>query len=372
MEFQYILRTEIAFGCGKLKKLGQLCQTRRYENGILVCDPRFAADGTAEKVIAYSDGRLCGVFSDITPNPTVDSVDACARLIEEKNAAFLVAMGGGSSMDCAKAASVVAFSGHDAHYYHSGAGKVEHDGVPIIAVPTTAGTGSEVTNVAVLSDPKRGIKAPVASDHMFAKLALIDPELTLTVPPQVVASTGLDVLSHALEGYWSKNHQPICDAAAIYAAKLAFENLYRAYQDGSDLTAKENMSLASLIAGIAFGPPKTAASHACSFPLTNLYHIPHGEACAFTLDALVRINCESDGERLETFAKMVGFENASAMADEIHSLKVRMGMRCTLEQAGIDEKDVPELVEKCGHPNLKNNPTEMTTERLTEMFMGMR
>ncbi len=372
MQFRFALHTEIEFGCGKLKKLGDICQAHGWTNGILVCDPMFIDSGLADQVLGYADGNLCGVFSDITPNPTVESVDACARLIEEKNARFIAAMGGGSSMDCAKAASVVAFSGHDARFYHSGLGAIDHAGIPIIAIPTTAGTGSEVTNVAVLSDGERGVKAPMASDHMFAKVALVDPELTRTVPPQVVASTGLDVLSHALEGYWSVNHQPVCDAVAIYAAKLAFENLYRAYQDGNDMEAKEDMSLASLMAGIAFGQPKTAASHACSFPLTNLYHLPHGEACAFTLDALLRLNCETDGERLETFAKMVGFPNVDAMADAIHSLKVNMGMRYTLAQAGIADEDVPMLARLCRHPNLDNNPTKMSQERLVEMFLAMR
>lgn len=372
MEFQYSLHTEIIFGCGKLKQIGQVCSDRAYQNGILVCDPMFVSNGLSQKVIEYAQGRLCGVFSDITPNPTISSVNACARIIEQHHAGFLVALGGGSSMDCAKAASVVAFSGHDAQYYHSGGGTIDHAGVPLIAVPTTAGTGSEVTNVAVLSDTDRGIKAPMASARMFAKIALVDPELTLSVPPQVVASTGLDVISHALEAYWSKNHLPICDAAAIYAAKLAFDNLYRAYEHGDDIQAKENMSLASLIAGLAFGPPKTAASHACSFPLTNLYHIPHGEACAFTLDALVRINCETDAERLETFARMVGFSNASEMADEISSLKHRMRMRCTLQEAGIAEEDVPALAEACEHPNLRNNPVYLTKERLIDMFLSMK
>lgn len=371
MQFAYSLKTEILFGRGRIEELGKICAARGWKNGLLVCDPMLEKNGLGRRVASCSGGAVAGVFSEITPNPTVSSVDGCVARIEAQKAEFIIALGGGSSLDCAKAASVTANTGRSVRCFHSGGTPIQGPGLPILAVPTTAGTGSEVTNVAVLSDPEKGLKGPMASDFMFAKAALLDPALTLTVPPQVVASTGLDVLSHALEGYWSKGHQPICDAAAVYAAKLVFENLPAAYSNGADLDAKEQMCVASLLAGLAFGPPKTAAAHACSFPLTNLYHLPHGEACAFTLDALVRYNCETDGPRLEDFAHMVGFPSADSMADAIRALKERTGMRCTLAQAGIPLEEVPALARACQHPNLQNNPTPMTQARLEELFYSL-
>jgi alcohol dehydrogenase class IV len=369
--FNYRLRTEIIFGCGRINELNTICKQNNWERGVLVCDPIFMNTGLAEKVMTAAGGALVDVFSDLQPNPSVQSVDKCAVLLRKHKAQVIVALGGGSSLDCAKAASVTAYSEKSVRAFHSGGEKIKQEGIPLIAVPTTAGTGSEVTNVAVLTDEEKGIKAPLASDYMFAHTAIVDPELTLTVPKQVVASTGLDALSHALEGYWSKNHQPICDAYAIYAAKLVFDFLYAAYLHGDDISVKEKMSEAALIAGLAFGPPKTAGVHACSFPLTRLYKLPHGEACAFSLDAFVRLNSEVEKDRMQMFANMVGFKTTDEMADRILELKKATGMRCTLSEAKIKTSDVPELAEQCKHPNLLNNPRQMSTDDLIDMFMSM-
>jgi Alcohol dehydrogenase, class IV len=371
MDFTYSLPMKIIFGRNRLEKLGDILKEAGLDGGMLISDPVFVKNGLADRLIEFSGGRIKGCFSELSPNPDVEEVDKCVAMIRSVGAKFLIALGGGSSMDCAKAASVVAGMDKPSRHYHSEKGAIVGHGLPLVAVPTTAGTGSEVTNVAVLTDAAKKIKGPMASDLMYARLAVIDPVLTLSVPPQVTASTGLDVLSHALEGYWSKNHQPICDATAIYAASLVFKHLETAYRDGADIEAREQMCVASLLAGFAFAHPKTAASHACSFPLTNVYHLPHGEACAFTLDRLILINADAEGGRVEAFAKAVGFPNAEAMAERTLAMKKTMGMKCTLADAKIDQADLPQLIEWCKHPNLLNNPVEMTPERLTEMFMSM-
>ena len=368
MEFVYSLPVKIVFGRNKLDGIGDICREAGYEAGILVCDPVFARNGLADRLVAKSGGLVKDVFSELSPNPDISEVQACGERIRKSGAKFIVALGGGSAMDCAKAASVTALAGKPVRHFHSEKGAIPGPGLPVIAVPTTAGTGSEVTSVAVLTDKEKTLKLPMASNHMYVKMAIIDPVITLSVPPAVTASTGLDVLSHALEGYWSKNHQPICDATAVYAAKLVFDNLQTAYLEGDNIDAREKMCVASLLAGLAFGPPKTAASHACSFPLTNVYKMPHGEACAFTLDKLVAINCETDGDRIEELARMVGFVDAAQMAARIFELKKFTGMKCTLAEAGIREADLGALAEACKCPNLYNNPTEMTPERLVGMF----
>lgn len=368
MDFIFSLQPTILFGRGKVKELGEICRQKKWKNGILVCDPLFEKNGLADEVIRYSDGLLCSKFSDITPNPTVQNVDDCSRIMQQNGVDFVVALGGGSSMDCAKAASVICGKGNSTRYYHSEGGTIEGKGIPLIAIPTTAGTGSEVTNVAVLTDTEKNCKKPLAHDSMYAQIALIDPELTASVPPQVVASTGLDVLSHALEAYWSLKHQPICDACAIYAAKLVFENLFTAYSEPDNMDAKEQMCVASVMAGIAFSLPKTAASHACSFPLTNTYKIPHGEACAFTLDYLLLLNAEAEDKRLTTFAQMVGFSTVEEMAAEIARMKKTMKMRTTLAAAGIKKEDLESLAKACKHPNMDNNPVAMDFAETIKML----
>ena len=370
MDWFYTQPVKILFKTGGLAGLGDELEKNGYNGGILICDPFFIKSGLAGKIQNIAKGRLRAVFSDITPNPLVDEVDACARVIRQGDYDFALAVGGGSAMDLAKAACAVAAHDGSIRAFHSGGKVFSRPGIPLIAVPTTAGTGSEVTCVSVLSDPDSGAKAPISSDFMFAKLIVVDPELTLSVPADVTASTGLDVLSHALEGFWSKNHQPVCDALALHSAKLVFENLLNVFDNVNDLSAREKMCEASVIAGLAFALPKTAAAHACSFPLTSIYRIPHGEACAFTLDSLCEINATAEHGRLDTFARALGFSGAMEMGNRIFEMKKYTGMRMTLSDIGLSETDLPEFVKKCHHPNLLNNPVELDDEVLTRMFLS--
>ena len=369
MNWNYLQPVKIYFGKGRVHEIKKIAKELGYVRGLLVAGPFFFKSGLAEKIMKESDGMLVASFGDVSPNPDVTEVDACAEIIRQKNIEFVVALGGGSPMDCAKAAASVALTEDSIRKYHGTGISLPKKHLPLIAIPTTAGTGSEVTCVSVLSDYANGKKAPIVSDGFYPKAAIIDPELTYTMPPAVTAGTGIDVLSHAIEGYWSKGHQPICDALAIHAVRLVFQYLYRAYENPSDEEAREKMCEASVIAGLAFTLPKTTASHACSFPLTNIYHIPHGEACGLTLDYFVRINAHgAGGERVEAMAKTIGFENADAMADEILLLKRKMGLRCDLKDLELSEEQIEDLVKISRHPNLYNNPVEITDEVLKEMY----
>lgn len=373
MEWNYLQPVQIFFGNGYIKKIAELAQKQNCKKGILVSDPFFVSNGVAETILKKSNGIVSGVFSKISPNPDVTEVDACAKQIREEGYDFIVALGGGSSMDCAKAASMICMEEASIRKYHGTGVAVPENHLPLIAVPTTAGTGSEVTCVSVLTDHENGKKSPIVSDSFYPVYAVIDPELTYSMPPRVTAGTGIDVLAHAIEGYWSKGHQPICDACALHAAKLVFKYLYRAYTNPSDAEAREKMAEASVIAGLAFTLPKTTASHACSFPLTNLYHIPHGEACGLTLDYFLKINVqnETDG-RIAAFAKELGFSCADEMGDAIHNLKEKMKLRNDLKDLNLTDEQVEELVTISRHPNLYNNPVDITDSMLREMYESMR
>lgn len=362
MNWNFNMPVTILFGRGRAQEVVEL--TKNMGKGLLICD-RFLVSSTAAQMKNESNGRIAGIFCELSPNPTVLEVDACCDIIRKEKADYLIALGGGSVMDLAKAASVMAFGELRASEYHSGGKSLPQKSIPVFAVPTTAGTGSEVTCVSVLTDHEKGIKAPLVSPLMYVNTAVIDPLLTLSVPPRITASTGLDVLSHALEGYWSRNHQPICDAAAMHAAKLVFRYLMQAYEDPQDYNAREKMCEASVIAGIAFSLPKTAGSHACSFPLTNVYGMPHGEACAFTLDSFIRINAD---ERLLELARYCGFEDVDSMADEVYGIKKRTGMKLTLSDAGINLENVGKLAQLSMHPNMQNNPVSMDENAVAEMY----
>lgn len=368
MNWEYLQPVVIKFGNGIRKELKTVAESLGCKDGLLVSDPFFVESGLAEQLVEESGGILTGIYGEVSPNPDVTEADACAGVIRRNGHGFLVALGGGSALDCAKAAGSICLTEDSIRRYHGTGEAIPQAHLPLLAVPTTAGTGSEVTCVSVLTDHANGKKSPIVSNGFYPSVALIDPELTYSMPPKVTASTGIDVLCHALEGFWSKGHQPVCDALALHACRLVFAYLKRAYKDGTDAEAREKMAEASVIAGMAFTLPKTTASHACSFPLTNLYHIPHGEACGLTLDYFAGINAKAENGRLEKFTKELGFETVDALADAIHALKEELGLRNDLKDLQLTEAQIDELVSISRHPNLYNNPVEITDEMLREMY----
>lgn len=372
MGWDYMQPVKIKFGNGTVKEIKNIAQSMGYKNGLLVSTGFFVRNGLAEQILKESEGAIIEIFSGIEANPTVKNVDDCSQFIKEKNIKFIVALGGGSALDCAKAAATIALTDDSIKKYHGTGIQIPKEHFPFIAVPTTSGTGSEVTCVSVLTDHELGKKAPIVSDGFYPDCAVIDPELTYSMTPYITACTGIDVLSHAIEGFWSKNHQPICDALAIYATELVFKYLYKAYKNPNDKVAREKMAEASLIAGMAFSIPKTTGSHACSFPLTNIYNIPHGEACGLTLDYFVRINADIEDGRLQEFAKKLGFESVAEMADKIYELKEKLGLRCDLKEFNLTADKITELVNISRHPNLYNNPIEITDNMLYEMYSSFK
>ncbi len=372
MNWTYRQPVAIRFGNGALTSLYDEITALGGRRGLLVTSPSFVKRGLAERVRDMSHGLIGHVYGAVSPNPDVTECDECTEMLRRHGCDFVVAMGGGSVMDCAKAAAAFCTADAPAAAY-LGDGKPMPDAhLPLIAIPTTAGTGSEITSVAVLSDHARGIKAPLSADSMYPAVAIVDPELTYTVPPYVTACTGFDVLCHAIEAYWSRRHQPVCDALAVQAAGLVFEYLAAACENPSDHTAREKMAEASVTAGLAFAQPKTTSAHACSYPLTNMLGIPHGEACALTIDRLVRLNSSRGDIRTARLAGRLGFTDAGALADAIADLRERVGLRSDLRDLAITDTQFEALVEGSKHPNLLNNPVEVTDDDLRMMYAAMR
>ncbi|WP_445505474.1 iron-containing alcohol dehydrogenase family protein [Niallia sp. 03091] len=373
--FFYKQPVPIDFGAGKLKILPKILEKMNMKKGILISAPSMVRSGIAQEVMEQSEGRIVTIFSDIQPNPTVNNTDACAKMIREYECEFAVALGGGSILDCAKVACFVASTPYGTADFFSKKRPITASGIPMIAVPTTSGTASEVTTVSVLTDTENDIKAPIASDFFYPVYALIDPELTITCPPSVTAVSGIDVLAHSLEAYYGKKHQPFTDMAAERAASLVFQHLLTAYHEPDNIEARAKMSEASVTAGMAFNLTQTAAAHACSYPLTQDFGVPHGEACAMTLPSFWKLNSqlENESERLNAFSQRLGFKNAEALADRIDEMKKAMGLKMTLEDAGVKtEEDLDKLVENSFAPNMLNNPVTMTKESLKELYSSLK
>ena len=362
-KFVYTQPVKIWFGAGKLKELGSVLDELEVRRAVLVCGHHYL---THAQNLQQKEPRICAIFSDVEPNPQLSGAVKTAELARANGADAVIGIGGGSSIDTAKFAAAIACGDGDPEAIYHGELPFPEKRLTIIAVPTTAGTGSEVTQVSVMSHgkEKRTINNPV----FMPCAAIVDPEMTLSVPPRTTMNTGLDALAHALEGYWSVNHQPISDLMAIEAVRTILANLETAWREPDNLEARSRMAYASLLGGLSFALPKTAACHACSYPLSEDYHLPHGEACAFTLDSFVRINAD---ERLEALCCAVGLSGTAELADRIRSLKEMAGLRMRL--ADLGEVDLEKLCRDCAvHPLMNNNPVKLSTEQLRKMFEALQ
>ena len=367
MNWTFALPTQVTFGEGAAEGLAAHIAALG-SRALLVTDQGLLTQPFLKRLregVAWS-----GVFADVQPNPTVENVDALATVAADAD--VRVAVGGGSVLDCAKAAAALVCNEEESiRAYHSEGAKLSGACLPLIAAPTTAGTGSEVTPFAVLNDEQKGIKGPMAHPSLYPDRAVVDPLLSASMPLGVTACTGLDALSHALEGYWSKNHQPLCDMMAIEAGQRIFSSLPKALATPGDRAARSDMAYAALLAGMAFQLPKNAMVHACSFPLSGRYHLPHGAACAFTMEFAVPFNAPAMAGRMERFAEACGFATVIAMADAIGELKRQGGLPCTLAEAGIPAEAVPELVAESFHPLMNNNPRDVSPDDLEQMYQEL-
>lgn len=375
MQWNHKQQVAVTFGNGVLNQLLDKVSEINGKKGIIITSRSFAKLGLPQKIMFEANGKITDVFYKVSPNPEFSECQECVDIIKEKQCDFVIAIGGGSVLDCAKAASAFATANATVDSYCEPNTPLPTKSLSLIAVPTTSGTGSEVTNVVVLSSKERGIKKPFSSDVFYPKIALVDPTLTYTMPPSVTACSGLDVFCHALEAYWHVRHYPVGDALAIHALKLVLKYLPIAFKEPTNALAREKMSEASLIAGMSFAMQKTTSAHACSYPLTNIYHIPHGEACALTIDHFLRINGNPNNDKdghISNLVKELGFNDAEEFADAIISLKKELSLRVDLKEFNLTDEQIEELVNISMHPNLKNNPVEISEEMLRSMYNSFR
>ncbi len=367
-QWEYKQPVRVVFGNGIRYQLNEEIKALEGHCGLLVTSPSFVKRGVVKELIDSCENVRMIVYSSVSPNPDVKECDASAQLLRDNGCDFVVALGGGSVLDCAKTAACICKDTIPTEGYMIEKKPLPNDSLPLIAIPTTAGTASEITKVVVLSDRERALKASLNTDAFFPTVALVDPELTYTVPKYLTACTGFDALCHAVEAYWNVNHQPACDATAIQSIRLVLENIETACLEPDNIKARENMMLASVMAGFAFSQTGTSSSHACSYPLTSLLGIPHGEACVLTIDYFVRFNAHHGCERTIGMARQLGFNDADALADEIARLKKATGILTSLAEYNVTESQLMQLVNGSKRPNLKCNPIEITEQDLIEMF----
>jgi choline dehydrogenase len=358
--------TQLVHGPGALHRLGELVAGLGVSRPLLVTDPGVVDAGLAAAALALLPGAV--VFADVRANPDIALVDRAATLYAAEGCDGLVAVGGGSPMDVAKAIGVVAVHGGSIARYEWGHDPIGRRIPPLVTVPTTAGTGSEVTLWAVITDPARRVKFNVGGTALVAAhAAVIDPELMLGMPPAITAATGMDALAHAVECYTCDYHQFFNDAVALQAVELVAAWLERAVADGSDLEARTGMAHAATLGGMAYGTESAGAAHAMSQSAGGVHDCPHGALTARLLGPVCEYNAPASPERYARLARGLGadvagldpLEAALAGVRELDRLTDAVGIP-TLAELGFAEDEVPMLARiACEDPQTIGNPREL-------------
>ncbi|WP_173179705.1 iron-containing alcohol dehydrogenase [Desulfosarcina ovata] len=307
--FNFNHKTRICFGPGVIGSIGG--ETKKYGDRVLiVCDSGVKQAGIVAKVTSRLDqaGLKYSLFDEVMPNPRDTGCIEAAETGTAFGANVLIGIGGGSAMDTAKAANVLMTNGGDLQTW-SEIRKFKNSVLPLICVPTTSGTGSEVTFEAVITNTKTHQKISISDGSVLApELAIMDPELTLTVPPIVTASTGMDALTHALEAYTCKYSHPLSDGLAVYAMRKIAHSIETAVREGTDLKARSDMMVGSLMAGMAFTNSYVGSVHSIAEVIGGYYDTPHGIANSIFLPIVTRYNMVADPKKHAVVARCLGIE----------------------------------------------------------------
>lgn len=319
-------------------------------------------------------------YTGVSSEPTDHYVEEALALFKEEHCNLIISLGGGSCIDTAKAVAVLATNDGYIGDYMGGAKLVTHAPIPHIAIPTTAGTGSEVTDVTVITNTSNEEKMMIKQPHFMPAVAIVDPMLSMSSPKKVTAATGVDALSHAVEAYLSKRAQPMTDTLALSAIELIVSNLKTAYDEPKDYAAREAMSIGSMYAGMAFSNASVCLVHGMSRPIGALFHVPHGESNAMLLPAVLEFSKEYCTERLATIGRLFSKETETFTTDEAATFAVEQIKKLCLELNipnlktwGIDHEEFESAITKMatdalrsGSPN--NNPRVPDQEEVEALY----
>ena len=376
-DYTFKIPQEIIFGPGVLNRLPELLKKSGSEKTMIVSDHGLEKVGVVKQVmdLAEENGIKAYAFLDIQPNPTVEMVGKAAKAYRESGATSIVALGGGSPMDVAKAVGVLARYGGNILDYegaHLVPGAIE----PVIAVPTTAGTGSEVTAFSVITDSVRDYKLTVFSYELIPKYALLDPEMIASVPSSIAAACGIDALIHGIEAYLSLGATPFSDAMAEKAMELIGKNIRAYVANPKNMEAAGAMMSGSMFAGIAFAWARLGNVHAMSHPVSAFFHVPHGAANGILLPVVLEYNGLSDQGRYERIYHYVCPNKAPVkdfcpqmLVEEIKRLNLSLGIPKGLAEVGVTEDKIPQMAEDAMRSgNIGVNPRHTTLKDVISLY----
>lgn len=366
--FSFELPTRIEYGVGIVSKLADELKSMGAKRVVIITDKGILNAGIADEIINLltSSNIQFDIFHEVDPNPKDYNVEAGTDVVRKFNAQAIIALGGGSSIDCAKAIGVLAAHGGNSIKAYEGKTSVKKEILPLITIPTTSGTGSEVTFSSVINDTKNNYKMTIKSPLIAAKVALIDPKLTATMPPLVTASTGIDALTHAIEAYTAKAAEPISDAVALYAIEMISKYIKTAVFNGNDIEARSGMLMGSLLAGIAFSHSDVAAVHCIAESLGGVYDAPHGICNSILLPYVMEYNMEYSKERYARVAGAMGVqyktidEGAELAVEKVKQLVKEISLP-SFKSLGIKVEDFDKIAEMSAkNISTESNPRPMS------------
>ena len=381
MSAKIVLPRVLQIGAGASSEVGPILKSLGLNNPLIVTDKVMVLLGYIEslqKSLVESEINA-DVFDDTVPEPTVASIQAGVKQVRNGNYDCVIALGGGSPIDSAKAISILGKYGGEMRDYKFPR-IVDEPGLPLIAIPTTAGTGSEVTRVTIISDEITDEKMMCLGTGFMPTVALVDYELSISVPARTTADTGIDAMTHAIEAYVSKKASAYTDTQAIAAMKLIGPNLRKVYQNGGDRDAREQMMLGSTLAGAAFSNASVALVHGMSRPIGAAYHVPHGLSNAMLLPAVTEFSIPAAPERYADCARAIGVANESDNTEvannklmaELYALNKELKVPSP-EEFGIEREhffnNMQTMAEQAlasGSP--ANNPRAPNAEEIIELY----
>lgn len=377
--YSFVTAKKILFGVGAVEQLSEELKSISAKKVAIITDPVVKKAGWVDKVTGMLEkgGFDYAVWDKVEPEPALEVGEAVIQFTREGKYDSVIGLGGGSTMDTAKAAAVsITNSGTLKEWVEV---VFEKPLAPLVLIPTTSGTGSEVSNAAVFATPE--VKYVLYSSLMYPDIALVDPELTRTVPARTTANTGIDALCHAIEAYVSLKANPITDALALEATRLVAENLRAAYAYGDNMEARSGMSLASLMAGLAFGNAGTVVGHACGYayvyPATK-FHFPHGYSIAITMPYVLEYNAISNLPKHATIAETLGESTAGLSLREaalksavaFKKLLVDLNMPTSIKDVGVTRDMIPSIAKNVfkSPAHVARNPRKVTEEGMVRLF----
>ncbi|MFC0407589.1 iron-containing alcohol dehydrogenase [Roseomonas elaeocarpi] len=357
----------IEFGGGLVSAAGRWARARGLRRTLVVADAF-----NARRVDLLDLPGEVTVFGEVKPEPDLPNLEKVLALAEQVKPDLVVGFGGGSAMDLAKLVAVLPGSGQSFAEV-VGPEKVKGRSVALFQVPTTAGTGSEGGTRSLVTDPATQNKAAVQSRYMLADIAIVDPDLTLTVPPAVTAATGVDAMAHCVEAFTSKKAHPTIDLYALEGIRLVGRFLARAVKDGADREARAGLALASMYGGFCLGPVNTTAGHAVAYPLGTRHHIPHGLACALIFPHTLAFNAPVVPEKTALVLEALGLPASSDVAtvrEATHRFCAELGVEMRLSKLNVPENDLETMAREAHAIRrlLDNNPRDLSQDEILAMY----